>query len=165
MKTQRNQRRIVAAALCAALTLGPAGGAYAQQAGGVTGGSTTDNTSAGNVNGGGMPQTQQQGNVSYVSGGVGLDESRALQRAQSQWPLALRFTGPNGEFLADVHVRIVDAHGGEVLSATSRGPFMLVRLHLGRYTVHAKYSGSEQTRAVTVQARGNVKAAFVWSVK
>ena len=45
MKTQRNQQRIVAVALCAALTLGLAGGAYAQQAG-VTGGSTTDNTNA-----------------------------------------------------------------------------------------------------------------------
>ncbi|MFT4065010.1 carboxypeptidase regulatory-like domain-containing protein [Paraburkholderia sp.] len=164
MKTQRNQQRIVAAALCAALTLGLAGGAYAQQAS-VTGGSTTDDTSAGNTNGGGLPQIQQQGNVSYVSGGVGLDESRALQAAQSRWPLSLRFTGPRGEFLADVHVSIVDTRGNEVLSTTSRGPFMLVRLHPGRYTVHAKYSDNEQTRAVTVPARGNVKSAFTWNMK
>ena len=164
MKTQRNQQRIVAAALCAALTLGLAGGAYAQQAG-VTGGSTTDNTSAGNTNGGGLPQVQQQGDVSYVSGGVGLDESRALRQAQRQWPLTLRFTGPNAEFLADVHVRIVDAHNSEVLNTTSRGPFMLVRLSPGRYTVHAKYNDREQTRSVSVPAHGNVKSAFIWSVQ
>lgn len=164
MKTQRNQHKIVAAALCAALMLGLAGGAYAQQAG-VTGGSATDNTSAGNTNGGGLPQIQQRGGVSYVSGGVGLDESRALQAAQSRWPLALRFTGPRGEFLADVHVSIVDAHNSEVLSTTSRGPFMLIRLHPGRYTVHAKYNDNEQTRAVTVPARGHVKSAFVWNMK
>jgi hypothetical protein len=164
MNTQRNQQRIVAAALSAVLTLGLAGGAYAQQAG-VTGGSTTDTTSAGNTNGGGMPQVQQQGDVSYVSGGVGQDESRALRQAQSQWPLTLRFTGPSGQFLADVNVRIVDAHNGEVLNTTSRGPFMLVRLSPGRYTVHAKYNDREQTRTVSVPARGNVKSAFTWSMK
>ena len=79
MKNQRTQRKIVAAAASVALTLGLVGGAYAQQASEVTGGTTTDQTSAGNANGGGLPQIQQQGDVSFVSGGVGLDESKALQ--------------------------------------------------------------------------------------
>ncbi|MDR6491893.1 hypothetical protein J2797_001780 [Paraburkholderia terricola] len=165
MRTQRNQRRIVAAAVCAALTLGLAGGAYAQQASEVTGGTTADDTSAGNANGGGLPQVQQQGDVSFVSGGVGLDESKALQAAQSQWPLSLRFTGPTAEFLADVHVRVVDAHNGEVLNATSRGPYMLIKLRPGRYTVHAQYKDRDQSKAVTVPAKGSAKAAFYWNTQ
>lgn len=164
MKSQRNQRWIPGAAVCAALALGLAGSVYAQQASDVTGGTTTDDTSAGNVNGGGLPQIQQQGDVSFVSGGVGLDESRALRRAESQWPLSLRFTGPNSEYLADVHVRLVDAHNSEVLNTTSRGPYMLVRLRPGRYTVHAQYKDREQTRAVTIPAKGTVKSAFVWNM-
>jgi len=165
MRTQRNQRRIVAAAVCAALTLGLAGGAYAQQASEVAGGTTADDTSAGNANGGGLPQVQQQGDVSFVSGGVGLDESKALQAAQSQWPLSLRFTGPTAEFLADVHVRVVDAHNGEVLNATSRGPYMLIKLRPGRYTVHAQYKDRDQSKAVTVPAKGSAKAAFYWNTQ
>ncbi|CAE6792530.1 carboxypeptidase regulatory-like domain-containing protein [Paraburkholderia haematera] len=165
MKTQRKQRRIVAAAVCAALTLGLAGGAYAQQASEVAGGTTADNTSAGNANGGGLPQIQQKGDVSFVSGGVGIDESTALQHAQSEWPLSLRFTGPGSDFLADVHVRIVDAHNDDVLSATSRGPYMLVRLRPGRYTVHAQYKDSDQTRPVTIPAKGTAKAAFYWKTQ
>lgn len=164
MKTQRNQRRIVAAAICAALTLGLAGGAYAQ-ASDVSGGTTTDNGSAGNANGAGMPQIQQKGDVSFVSGGVGLDESTALRHAESQWPLSLRFTGPGSDFLADVHVRIVDAHGGDVLGATSRGPYMLVKLRPGRYTVHAQYKDRDQTQTVTVPAKGTAKAAFYWKTQ
>ncbi|RKF29790.1 carboxypeptidase-like regulatory domain-containing protein [Paraburkholderia fungorum] len=164
MKTQRNQRRIVAAAVCAALTLGLAGGAYAQ-ASDVAGGTTTDNGSAGNANGGGMPQIQHKGGISFVSGGVGLDESTALRHAESQWPLSLRFTGPGSDFLADVRVRIVDAHDGDVLSATSRGPYMLVKLRPGRYTVHAQYESHEQTQAVTVPAKGTAKAAFYWKTQ
>ncbi|RKE34431.1 hypothetical protein B0G76_0435 [Paraburkholderia sp. BL23I1N1] len=165
MKTQRNQRTIVAAAVCAALTLALAGGAYAQQAGQVAGGTTTDNTSAGNANGSGLPQIQQKGDVSFVSGGVGLDESTALRHAESEWPLSLRFTGPGSDFLADVHVRIVDAHNDDVLSATSRGPYMLVKLRPGRYTVHAQYKDHDQTRPVTIPAKGTAKAAFYWTTQ
>jgi len=103
--------------------------------------------------------------VSFVSGGVGLDESKALQAAQSQWPLSLRFTGPTSEFLADVRVRIVDAHGAEVLSTTSLGPYMLVRLRPGRYTVHATYKDRDQSKAVTVSAKGTARAAFYWNTQ
>jgi hypothetical protein len=165
MKTQRNQRRILAAAVCAALTLGLAGGAQAQQAGQATGGTTTDNSSAGNANGGGLPQIQHKGDVSFVSGGVGLDESTALQHAQSEWPLSLRFPGHGSDFLADIHVRIVDTHNDDVLTATSRGPYMLVKLSPGHYTVHAQYEDHDQTRSVTVPTKGTAKAAFYWNTQ
>ena len=129
---------------------------------GTVGGSSSDTSSAGNTNGGGMPQVQRQGSVEFVSGGVGLDESKALQAARSQWPLSLRFTGRNAEFLADVHVRIVDAHGASVLDATSRGPYMLVRVRPGRYTVHVSHDGVNKTSAVTVGSNGSARASFVW---
>ncbi len=132
MNTQCKYRRIAAVALAATLSVGFAGSAYAQGASDVTGGTSTDDTSAGNANGGGLPQVLQQGDVSYTSGGVGLDESKALQSAQNQWPLSLRFTGPGSDYLADVHVKIVDAHSADVLDATSRGPYMLVKLRPGR---------------------------------
>ncbi|WP_206997457.1 carboxypeptidase-like regulatory domain-containing protein [Trinickia mobilis] len=160
MNTPSNKRTVFAA-VAAALALGAAGGAFAQS--GAVGGTETDNTSAGNANGGGMPQIQQQGDVSFVSGGVGSDESSALKRAQHDWPLAMRFTGPGTEYLADVHVRIVNAHDGEVLNVQSRGPYMLVRLRPGRYTVHATYNGQDQKKTVTISGSGSTKADFYWN--
>ena len=74
MKAQSNKRMAVAAALAAAFAFGPAGNAFAAQATGAVGGTVTDTSSAGNANGGGLPQIQHQGDVSYVSGGVGQDE-------------------------------------------------------------------------------------------
>src|ERR1700754_1457909 len=163
-------RRIVNATTAAvvtvaatALSAGFATSAFAQGASGaVTGGNTTDNTSAGNANGGGLPQVQQQGDVSYTSGGVGLDESHALRAAEHSWPLSLRFTGPGSDYLADVRVKISDAHSGDVLDTTSRGPYMLVKLRPGRYTVQASYKDDAQTKTVTVPAKGTAKAAFYW---
>ncbi|KVD74910.1 carboxypeptidase regulator [Burkholderia ubonensis] len=113
----------------------------------------------------GLPAARQQGDVSFVSGGVGQDESTAFQRNEAAWPLALRFTGAGGEFLADVHVRITDAKGVEVLKTDARGPYMLVKLPPGRYTVQASYQGKDETRSVTVTAKGGVKQAFTWSAK
>ncbi|AFJ86739.1 MULTISPECIES: carboxypeptidase-like regulatory domain-containing protein [Burkholderia] len=113
----------------------------------------------------GLPEASQQGDVSYVSGGIGKDQSTAFEHNESAWPLALRFTGKGGEYLADVHVRIVDAKGAEVLRTDARGPYMLVKLPPGRYTVHASYQGSDESRAVTVGAKGGTKAAFQWSAQ
>jgi hypothetical protein len=97
--SQFNRRIAVVASVVAAtaLSAGFASSAFAQSASSVTGGTTTDSTSAGNANGGGLPQIQQQGDVSYTSGGVGLDESHALRAAEHSWPLSLRFTGPGSD--------------------------------------------------------------------
>jgi hypothetical protein len=165
MSTRRHQRRNAWMAATAALTLGLAGGVYAQQTSGVTGGTTTDNTSAGNINGGGMPQVQQQGDVSFVSGGVGQDESTALKNARSQWPLSLVFAGPGSDYLAGVHVDIVGVDNAQVLSATSRGPYMLVRLRPGRYVVQASYKNDDQSKAVTIPATGTTRTAFYWNTQ
>jgi hypothetical protein len=158
----RRMAAVASVVAATALSAGLVSSAFAQNASGVTGGTTTDNTSAGNVNGGGLPQIQQQGDVSFTSGGVGLDESHALRAAEHSWPLSLRFTGPGSDYLADVRVKISDAHSGDVLDTTSRGPYMLVKLRPGRYTVQASYKDDAQTKTVTVPAKGTAKAAFYW---
>lgn len=164
MKTSLNSRHIASVLLAAGFALGMAGSVAAQQnnAGGTVGGSATDNTSAGNVHGTGMPQIQQQGGVSFVSGGVGQDESQALRSVASEWPLSLRFTARSGEYLADVHVTITDTHGTSVLDTTSRGPYMLVKVPPGRYSVHVSHADISKTSAVTVTASGSARATFTW---
>ncbi|WP_175775798.1 carboxypeptidase-like regulatory domain-containing protein [Burkholderia anthina] len=145
MQYLRNVSRIAVAAALAAGLATAATGAYAQSDG--------------------LPAVSQQGDVSYVSGGVGKDQSTAFERNEAAWPLALRFTGKGGEYLADVHVRIVDGKSNEVLKTDARGPYMLVKLPPGRYTVHASYQGSDESRAVTVGSKGGAKAAFQWSAQ
>ncbi|MGN6665535.1 MAG: carboxypeptidase regulatory-like domain-containing protein [Trinickia sp.] len=168
MKTRTSKAAMLAAAAAAALSL--TAGAWAQasdtgSASGTVGGTTTDMTSAGNENGGGMPQMQHQGDVAYVSGGVGSDESAALKRAAPHWPLALRFTGPGSDYLAGVHVRIVGKDGTDLLHLDSRGPYLLARLPPGRYTVHAQYKDEEQTRQVTVGKAPGARADFHWNTQ
>ncbi|OMG73354.1 carboxypeptidase-like regulatory domain-containing protein [Burkholderia ubonensis] len=145
MQHPRSMSRFAIAAVLAIGVAAGATGAYAQSDG--------------------LPAARQQGDVTFVSGGVGQDESTAFQRNEAAWPLALRFTGAGGEFLADVHVRITDAKGAEVLKTDARGPYMLVKLPPGRYAVQASYQGKDETHGVTVTAKGGAKQAFTWSAK
>jgi hypothetical protein len=52
-----------------------------------------------------------------------------------------------------------------VLQTTSRGPYMLVKLRPGRYTVHARYKSDDQQKAVTIPATGSAKSAFYWNTQ
>nr|WP_233235773.1 carboxypeptidase regulatory-like domain-containing protein [Bordetella sp. LUAb4] len=115
-----------------------------------------------------LPETQKQGNVEYVTGGIGLDESQSLKAAEKSYPLSLLFArkldGKN-DYTADVKVVITDAKGATILNATSGGPYMLVKLPEGEYKVSATLDGNEQTRQVSVKGNGSAHAGFEWSAK
>jgi len=104
------------------------------------------------------------GDVAWVSGGIGAesrDRLRALA-AGTGFNLKLTFASAGGEYLSDIAVRIVDAAGGTVLTATSEGPLFLVRLPPGRYTVAARNGAREQTQQLSVAAGRLATAVFRW---
>ncbi|MBB5410237.1 hypothetical protein HDG34_004190 [Paraburkholderia sp. HC6.4b] len=153
MKMQRNAPRIASMMLAAAFTLAQAGVAVSQ---------TAAPQSASEMHRTGMPETQQQGDISFVTGGVGRDESTALRQARRQWPLSLQFTGPGASYVADVQVKIAKAGGATVFEATSKGPYMLVRLPQGRYTVNATYGSVTRRETVNVRGNGSARATFAF---
>ncbi|APA87723.1 carboxypeptidase-like regulatory domain-containing protein [Paraburkholderia sprentiae WSM5005] len=153
MKMQRNAPRIASTLLAAAFTLVQAGVAVAQ---------TSAPETASEIHRTGMPPTQQQGDISFVTGGVGRDESTALRQARRQWPLSLQFTGPGASYVADVQVQVAKAGGTAVLDTTSHGPYLLARLPPGRYTVSATYSGVTRRQSVNVRGNGSARATFAF---
>jgi glutamate synthase domain-containing protein 2 len=97
-----------------------------------------------------LPELRQTNGVEYVTGGIGHDQAIALRDAGSNWPLALGFFGLHEDYLADVHVDIVDAGGQPVLRAEATGPYMLVNLKPGKYHVRARYEDRVQQRDITI---------------
>jgi hypothetical protein len=112
-----------------------------------------------------LPPMKQQGEIQYLSGGVGTDESESIKQAASQFPLALEFVQkatPHGEYLANVAVSVIDHRGRSVLEATSDGPFLLARLPSGEYAVKASYAGRTLEKVVHVADSTSARAVFVW---
>src|SRR5438552_5218059 len=105
--------------------------------------------------------------VAYVNGGVGTEEADELRAEARNFPLELTFSrrgdGERAEFVADVHLQILDVEGQVVVDRASQGPIFLAHLPDGQYIVSAEYQGRTQTRRVAVSGARHEALSFHWS--
>jgi hypothetical protein len=109
-----------------------------------------------------MPAEHHQGTVGYITGGVGEREAKLFERQMSKHPLAIELlqrAGKEEEFTADAKVKIADMHGHTVLNAKAGGPFMLVDLPPGRYSVVATLKHDTLKKSAVVVSHGSVAHA------
>jgi hypothetical protein len=91
--------------------------------------------------------------VSYVTGGVGLEESTTIKKMRQDYPLTMVFaeTTSDGrnQYLYGVQVEIEKGNG--LLFATeTEGPYLLVRLPPGSYRVTASHNGVAKIQTISV---------------
>lgn len=113
----------------------------------------------------GVPAIQRQGEVSYLSGGIGQTEASAIKHVAKNYPLELEFIAkakPKDEYLADVKVQIKDAHDNMVLNTTSDGPFLLAKMPAGKYMVSADHDGKVEHRQIILAAKEHRRVVFEW---
>lgn len=113
-----------------------------------------------------LPPVYTHQTVTYVSGGIGLDESTAMKAAAPQFPLELMFVrspeAGSRAYSADNVVTILDARGNTILNTSADGPYMLVDLQPGRYTVIAEDQGRHQLRTAYVSPLKHERIVFQW---
>ena len=113
-----------------------------------------------------LPPEHTQGGVTYVSGGVGEEQTQAFESAASRYPLALEFAikhAPRAEYTANVHVVVTDTQGTRLLDTHSDGPFLLAKLPAGRYTVTAERHQQTLSRTVHVATHKPTHVMFLWA--
>jgi hypothetical protein len=112
-----------------------------------------------------MPAVQHQGDVTFVSGGIGLDESDSMKAAEKDYALSMVFAQhENGQnvYTADVPVTITNSKGQTVLQTTTKGPYLLVQLPPGSYKISSTYNGKEIARQATVAKGSHERVVFEW---
>jgi len=113
-----------------------------------------------------LPPERTQGTVTYVTGGIGKDESDAMKRAASHYSLVIDMSspaspaGPRAQYVSDVKIDIRDQKGAMVLGLTSDGPILLANLPPGRYTINAEKNGKSQQRNVVVGTGSRPRVTF-----
>jgi hypothetical protein len=101
--------------------------------------------------------------ISYISGGIGLDERERLTSIGKNYSLKLVFAVKSREYLADVRVKIYDKGDKKVLDAVSEGPWFYADLPTGKYTVSASLSGREkQSIANIIKGQTQATLRFYW---
>lgn len=114
-----------------------------------------------------LPAIHKSGEIEYLSGGVGSSELAAVRKAAPQWPVILEFAAKDetgvAAYVSNVKVTIRDADRHPVLTATANGPFMLMRLKPGSYTVEATQDGNTLSKPLKLKADHPAKLIFIWS--
>ena len=116
---------------------------------------------AATANIGALPPVHSQGDITYITGGIGQPESTAMKAAAGRYDLALMFADRSREFLADVKVDITDSRGNTVLDITS-GPILLANLPDGTYRVRAEVGGVPRVQTVNVRGSHHQQLAYIW---
>ncbi len=100
--------------------------------------------------------------ISYISGGIGLNERETFLAQANNYNLQLTFAQQKtGSYLADVHVFIKNAKGESILDTVSEGPLFYAKPPLGKYKIEALYRGKMQSRETSLAARPS-HIIFYW---
>jgi hypothetical protein len=106
---------------------------------------------------------QAQGNVRFVSGGIGEDERLELAAMHAEFNVHMTFAVKRaGNFIADVGVEVSDAAGRVLLDTVSQGPWLYARFAPGSYRLRARYGGVEQRRDFRVPAGRHTELYLYW---
>ena len=112
-----------------------------------------------------LPPVQHEGDVTFLTGGVGLGESTAIKDVMHKYPLTLEFVGKargGNEYLSNIPVQVSDMHGHAILKTTTKGPLLLASLPDGRYSVTARHNGKVEHRDVDITSSAHVHELFLW---
>jgi hypothetical protein len=110
-------------------------------------------------------QRQEQNGIAYLSGGVGEDESKAIQQTTG-YNLHMTFsTGPKDEYVPDVNLVIQKNPGQPVLTLSQAGPLVYVQLPPGKYTVVATRNGEERRDTADVGSGAARNLVFHWGAE
>lgn len=107
------------------------------------------------------------GDITYITGGVGLCEANTMQSLSADYPLDIVFIqklGQQEEFLADVKVQILDRYRHLLLDIVTKGPYLFMELPQGKYLIVAEYNGELKKQWVSIRSKGNKKIVFWWPI-
>ncbi len=107
-------------------------------------------------------EIQQQGNISYVSGGIGRDESNALEAVQKNYNFRITSADKSGHFYGNTRILVTDSQGASVLDVVG-GPLIYANLPNGRYTVEGSSEGQSKKQAFTISGKKPVTIHFSWT--
>jgi len=113
----------------------------------------------------GYAQTlETQGDVVFLTGGVGLEEREAIEEvaAAENMNLKLVFAEPGGPYVSGVSVTVQDAAGVVVLQAETNGPWLFARLPTGEYAIRAELRGLARESSIQVPGTGRTQLVIAF---
>jgi hypothetical protein len=106
------------------------------------------------------PAPQNYSGVEVINGGADLDQADAIERIQSRYPLRVEISGKGGAYYVADRVRVLQ-RGEVVAEIPDAGPWLLINVPPGRYTLEGDFGGTELRRDVLVPTNNSVKVSWI----
>lgn len=106
-------------------------------------------------------EIQHQGTLSYVSGGIGSEESVALEIVQRNYNLRIMSSDKTGHYSSDIHIVVSDFDHNAILDTTG-GPLFYTNLPNGSYVVEGFNKGQSKKQVVTIVGGRPAHVHFIW---
>lgn len=101
--------------------------------------------------------------LSYITGGVGLEERAAMDRMVNHYNVRLIFATHSGAYLANVKVLVQNSNNRTLVDKKSNGPWFFVNLPKGQYKITAIHAGKKETREAALRKPYDVDV-FHWRI-
>jgi len=114
------------------------------------------------------PKAIKAGDITYVSGGTCSDEAQHMKNIAKDYPLEVvlvekTIENENESYIADVHVKIINAEEKILLDIRTEGPFLLANLPDGEYQISADYDNNTQVKTVKIDNKKHARIVFLWA--
>jgi hypothetical protein len=108
-----------------------------------------------------LPQPQQEGAITYVTGGIGDEERDALKAQKKDYNLSIVSADKSGAYVGDTRV-VISNRQGEKLLDTQAGPLFYANLPPGNYVVEGDSEGQIRKQNITVAEGKPASVHFTW---
>ncbi|MCX2779615.1 hypothetical protein [Microbulbifer thermotolerans] len=111
------------------------------------------------------PEIQHQGKLRYVSGGIGINERRELEKLAADFDIKVILSTDTGHFLGGGQIKVRDETGALLLNTTSNGPIFLLDVPKGAYVIEAMIGDRAQAMRFETSDTSNPQSAYLtWRI-
>jgi hypothetical protein len=100
--------------------------------------------------------THTANGISYLTGGVTLDERQEMSDQRKNFSLLLKLAAKSGKYLGDSSVTVNNAKNAVVFEGTTDGPWLFMNLPTGNYKVTVKNGDVSQSQKISIGIYWNV---------
>lgn len=108
------------------------------------------------------PQPQLQGNVSYLTGGIGENETESIKSQAGGYNLLLSNADNSGHYMPGSDITITSHDGRQMMNVSDAGPLFYAKLPPGNYTLTATNGSQQEVRKIHVSANGSDRVHLIW---
>jgi hypothetical protein len=109
-----------------------------------------------------MPEAYQQGDIVYVSGGIGEAETAAIESVKTDYNLNVTSADKTGHYRGDTEIVIRDMKQNVLLDVTAQGPLFYAQLPNGKYVVEGISEDESRKQTVRIANGKTARVHFSW---